>query len=199
MLIGEVLCLFGCELVGSWFEQSLVVCCQEDYVFCVEIELYFNFMSYQQGVGLILYYNCYKFYYLVIIWDEMCGCVFSFLFCFGDWLDVVLQFLFVELVSLFGDGQVWLVVEVDGVWLQFQVDWGEGWCDIGFVLDVSVVLDEGGCGEYVFFMGVFVGMLVFDISGVVLVVDYMCFSYLLGRVVVEYFVLVWFEVVLVLV
>ncbi len=185
-LTGAALRLFGRESVGSWFEQSLVARRQEDHAFRAETELHFNPTSYQQGAGLTLYYNRHKFHYLAITWDETRGRVLSLLSCPGDWPDAALQFPLAEPVSLPGDGQVRLAAEVDGARLQFQADWGEGWRDIGPVLDASVVSDEGGRGEHASFTGAFVGMLAFDTSGAALAADYTRFSYLPGRVAAEH-------------
>ncbi|MBW8844515.1 MAG: glycoside hydrolase family 43 protein [Burkholderiales bacterium] len=177
-LTGGALRLFGRESVGSWFEQSLVARRQEDHAFRAETLLRFSPTNYQQAAGLTHYYNRHKFHFLALTWHETLGRVLSILSCPGDWPDTRLQFPLAEPVRLPGHGPVQLAAEVDGERLQFQADWGEGWRDVGPVLDASVISDEGGRGEHASFTGAFVGMLAFDTSGGACAADYERFSYL---------------------
>ncbi|MFG6429422.1 glycoside hydrolase family 43 protein [Roseateles sp. LYH14W] len=180
-LTGDALRLTGRESPGSWFEQSLVARRQEDWAFRAETTLRFAPDSYQQAAGLTHYYNRHKFHTLVVTWHESYGRALSILSCPGDFPDNRVQYPLTEVVQLPADGPVSLAAQVDGATLQFQADWGDGWRDVGPVLDASVISDEGGRGEHASFTGAFVGMVAFDTSGGGRVADFEGFEYLPGR------------------
>jgi xylan 1,4-beta-xylosidase len=179
-LTGSALRLFGRESAGSWFEQSLVARRQEDFNFRAETSVLFNPTSYQQVAGLTHYYNRQKFHLLAVTWHETKGRVLTMMSCLGDVPDGRLTFPLMTAVPLPGDGPVQLAATVTGANLQFQYDNGQGWRDVGPVMDASVISDEGGRGAHASFTGAFVGMLAFDTSGAACPADYAYFNYLPG-------------------
>lgn len=177
-LTGSGLRLYGRESVGSWFEQSLVARRQEDFAFRAETSVQFTPSSYQQVAGLAHYYNRQKFHLLAITWHETLGRVLTMMSCLGDDTDGRLTFPLGSAIPLPGDGEVQLAAAVNGEHLQFQYHDGAGWCNVGPVMDASLISDEGGRGAHASFTGAFVGMLVFDTSGAACPADFAYFNYL---------------------
>lgn len=176
-LTGSALRLHGRESVGSWFEQSLVARRQEDFAFRAETSIQFTPDSYQQVAGLAHYYNRYKFHFVAVTWHEQLGRTLTMMSCLGDWPDGRMTFPLSEPTPLPGNGPVRLAADVDGPSLQFAYDSGQGWRNIGPVMDASVISDEGGRGAHGSFTGAFIGMLAFDTSGRACPADFSDFLY----------------------
>jgi xylan 1,4-beta-xylosidase len=180
-LTGKALRLHGRESIGSWFEQSLVARRQEDFAFRAETAVAFDPVTYQQVAGLTYYYNRYKFHFVAVTWHETMGRVLTLMSCEGDYPDGRMTFPLAEPVKLPATGAVKLAAAVDHAKLRFSFDAGEGWRDVGPVLDASVISDEGGRGAHGSFTGAFIGMLAFDTSGAGRPADFAYFEYAPGR------------------
>ncbi len=176
-LTRSALRLHGRDSIGSWFEQSLVARRQEDFAFRAKTSIQFTPESYQQVAGLTHYYNRYKFHFVAVTWHEQLGRVLTMMSCLGDWPDGRMTFPLSEPVPLPGNGPVRLAADVDGPSLQFAHDSGQGWRNIGPVMDASVISDEGGRGAHGSFTGAFIGMLAFDTSGRACPADFSDFLY----------------------
>jgi xylan 1,4-beta-xylosidase len=88
-----------------------------------------------------------------------------------------MEFPLEQSIPIPGSGPVKLAAHVDHAKLQFAYDAGQGWKDIGPVLDASVISDEGGRGAHGSFTGAFIGMLCFDTSGAAKPADFAYFDY----------------------
>lgn len=156
--------LIGAESLGSWFEQSLVARRQEHKCYRAETTLEFDPDTYQQGAGLITYYNRYKFHAAIVSLDETLGYCLK-VFSSHDTFPRAALVATPPPVAI-EDGPIDLAVEVDGATQSFH--WrqnGTGWKQLGDPLDASVISDEGAPGEHQSFTGAFVGMAAFDTSG----------------------------------
>ena len=110
-------------------------------------------------------------------WHETLGRVLTLMSCPGDYPDGRMTFPLAQPVKIPAAGAVKLAAAVDYAKLQFSYDAGEGWRDIGPVLDASVISDEGGRGAHGSFTGAFIGMLCFDTSGAARPADFGYFDY----------------------
>lgn len=169
--------LIARESIGSWFEQALVARRQEHFSFRAETLLDFRPATFQQAAGIVHYYNRYKFHFLAVSHSEVLGRHLTIMSCLGDWPDARLTFPLQDNIPLAGGGPVRLAADVDGATLQFLADTGQGWTNIGPVLDASLISDEAGRGEHGSFTGAFVGMVAFDTSGAAIPADFDWFCY----------------------
>jgi xylan 1,4-beta-xylosidase len=157
------LVLIGRESPGSWFEQSLVARRQEHHRYRAETTVDSAPDGYQQGAGLVTYYNRYKFHALVVTGADDGSPVLQQMSCAGDYPGS-------DLAPLPGavpiaPGPVDLAVEVDGAHQQFFWRQGADWRPAGPALDATIVSDEAPPGEHQSFTGAFVGVLAYDVSG----------------------------------
>lgn len=159
----DALVLIGRESIGSWFEQALVARRQEHLAYEAETSLMFTPYTYQQGAGLITYYNRHKFHAAIITHEPEVGRALTVVSCPGDWPGEALEFPMspVRIAA----GPVDLRVTVDGAAQQFWYKQGAAWHALGPSLDASVISDEGGRGEHASFTGAFAGMIAFDLTG----------------------------------
>ena len=156
--------LIGRESVGSWFEQSLVARRQEDIDYDAETTLNFAPDTYQQGAGLVTYYNRHKFHAAVLT-HEAGERVLILMSCNGDWPHNRLEYPLSTPVKV-PDGPITLSVEVRGPVQQFYWEAeGQARQPLGPKRAAYLVSDEGGRGEHASFTGAFVGMLAYDITG----------------------------------
>lgn len=171
--------LFGRESVGSWFEQSLVARRAQHHSYVANTTMDFNPTEFNQGAGLIVYYNRHKFHFLQVSSDEEIGRSFNILSCEGDYPESRLSFALDAPVRLEFDGPVQLRVQVNENVLQFFYAAGgsKAFQPIGPELDASVLSDEGGRGEHASFTGAFTGMCAYDISGMGKSADFSHFDY----------------------
>ncbi|MCB5198447.1 glycoside hydrolase family 43 protein [Loktanella sp. TSTF-M6] len=168
------LVLIGRESIGSWFEQSLVARRQEDPAYTVETTLDFAPQSYQQGAGLITYYNRHKFHGAFITYEDGQRCL-TLISCNGDWPAGALDHPIAPVPI--PDGPVTLSVQVAGAYQQFHFDTGDGAQPLGPPRDASHISDEGAQGEHASFTGAFVGMMAYDITGMGAEARYTRFAY----------------------
>ena len=157
------LILTGRESIGSWFEQSLVARRQEDHTYTAETAFGFEPKTYQQGAGLITYYNRTKFH-AVFVTSEGGARRLTVMSCEGDYPEGDLTYHTPDGLEI-PDGDVVLSVTVESGRQQFFVGSGESRRKIGPELDAFIISDEGGRGEHASFTGAFVGMFAFDITG----------------------------------
>ena len=148
--------------LGSWFDQSLVARRQEDYAYRAETKLEFEPSTYQQGAGLVTYYNRYKFHAVILSHGVNGGRVLQVMSCAGDFPGGGLE-LSEETIPI-GDGPVELAVEVDGHAQQFFWRQSGDWELVGPVLNAALISDEGPPGEHQSFTGAFVGMVAYDVT-----------------------------------
>ncbi|MCW1950070.1 MAG: glycoside hydrolase family 43 protein [Octadecabacter sp.] len=156
------LVLTGRESIGSWFEQSLVARRQEDQAYDAATTLDFAPTTYQQGAGLVTYYNRHKFHGAFITHEGGQRCL-TLISCNGDWPAGALDHPIVPVPI--SDGPVTLLVEVRDAQQQFFYDTGKGPQPLGPLRDASHISDEGAQGEHASFTGAFVGMMAYDTSG----------------------------------
>jgi xylan 1,4-beta-xylosidase len=156
-MTGKCLRLTGRESLGSWFEQSLVARRQEEPSYRAEADFMANPKTWQQGVGLVTYYNRHKFH-AALITRENGERVITLVSCLGDWPGEALTFHGRFPVP---DGKVTLGVSVDRARQHFSLN-GQ---DIGPELDAALISDEGGRGEHASFTGAFVGVVAHDLTG----------------------------------
>lgn len=157
------LVLMGRESPGSWFEQSLVARRQEHSVYRASTRLAFQPDTYQQGAGLVTYYNRYKFYGVVVTARADGDRCLQLLSSTGNYPDGTLAPM--DVSADLAEGPVELAVDVCGDRQTFHWRQGRDWIRIGPVLDASVISDEGPPGEHQSFTGAFVGMIAFDLTG----------------------------------
>ncbi|EGF90047.1 beta-xylosidase [Asticcacaulis biprosthecium C19] len=155
------LTLFGCESIGSLFEQSLVGRRQTSFCYEATTVVDFEPESFQQSAGLVCYYNSTKFHYAYISLDEVAGrhlCVMSAL------PDPACPEALSRLYPL-PDGPVELRVVSDGRQLRFSYRTGGAWQDLEEVFDATCLSDEATLPGHPSFTGTFVGMACQDTSG----------------------------------
>ncbi|GAB5375562.1 MAG: glycoside hydrolase family 43 protein [Acuticoccus sp.] len=164
--IGDgALTLFGRESLGAWFEQALVARRQQHFLYEAEVTLDFAPDTYQQGAGLIAYYNRQKFHAAIVSHDPELGRSISIISCLADHPDGALTITPKPPLPL-GEGPVDLRVGVDHHSLRFAARTGGGaWMPVGPVLDATILSDEAGRGMHKSFTGAFVGMVAFDMTG----------------------------------
>ncbi|MBU0781141.1 MAG: family 43 glycosylhydrolase, partial [Alphaproteobacteria bacterium] len=156
------LVLTGRESIGSWFEQSLVARRQEDAAFDASTTLDFAPDCYQQGAGLMTYYNRHKFHGAFVTFEGGQRCL-TLMSCNGDWPQGRLDHPIAPVPI--PDGPIGLRVEVRGASQQFFWSSGGQEHPLGPARDAYHVSDEGAQGEHASFTGAFVGMMAFDITG----------------------------------
>lgn len=170
--------LFGRESPGSLFRQALVARRQEHFNYEAGTEIEFEPEHFQQMAGLICYYNSSKFHYLYLSRDAEIGKHLAVLSCEGDPLQEGVFPAYADRVPVPEGCAIRLRAQVRGPALVFA--WsveGEGWRDLPFELDASLLSDEAGKGEGAQFTGAFVGMCCHDLSGTGRPADFAWFSY----------------------
>jgi xylan 1,4-beta-xylosidase len=168
--------LYARESLGSWFEQALIARRQEHFVYRAETDLDFHPHAFQQGAGLIAYYNRTKLHGLVVGWDETAGRSLTILSCEGD-PEGRLSFPLEAPIPLPPEGTIRLAVAIDHASLEFAYALDGEWRRVGPVLDASILSDEAGGGEHRSFTGAFVGMVAFGAAGGEISADFRRFDY----------------------
>jgi xylan 1,4-beta-xylosidase len=167
--------LYGRETIGSQFTQSLVARRQQAFRYAAETMVEVNPLNFQQGAGLVCYYNSTKFHFLQITADE-----------YGErQLQVVSAFPLEGEYSLIGHpaeiplGPIALRVEVDCETLRFgyRSERSEDWCWLPQTFDASILSDEATLPGLPNFTGAFVGMACCDLTGAKMPADFAYFEY----------------------
>lgn len=167
--------LYGCETLGSLFEQALVARRQQAFCYSAETVLDYQPRHYQQAAGLVCYYNGSKYHYLHVTHDEQVG---RHVRVMSALPDSTTSDAFSALYPV-ADGPIHLRTEVDYERLRFafrlatDADWT--WIDGHF--DASILSDEATVPGAPNFTGAFVGMACQDTSGEGLPADFSMFDY----------------------
>lgn len=167
--------LYGCETLGSLFQQALVARRQQAFCYSAETVLDYQPRHYQQAAGLVCYYNGSKYHYLHVTHDEQVG---RHVRVMSALPDSTTSDAFSALYPV-ADGPIHLRTEVDYERLRFafrlatDVDWT--WIDGHF--DASILSDEATVPGAPNFTGAFVGMACQDTSGEGLPADFSMFDY----------------------
>ncbi len=156
--------LIGRESIGSHYEQSLIARRQTEHRCSVETTVEFSPTGYQQMAGLAAYYNSTKFHYLCVTARSNGQRVLTIQSCPGDWPEGQLQFPINEGIEI-PAGPIQLGVDITLDALQFRFNTGDGWENVGPVLDAAVLSDEGGVGAHSSFTGNFIGIAAQDLTG----------------------------------
>jgi xylan 1,4-beta-xylosidase len=159
------------------FRQALVARRQQAYCITAATVVEFEPEHFQQGAGLVCYYNSAKFHYLHISHDETVGKQLRVMSCLPDSPQAD---AFTPPVPIPAGKPVHLRVEIDFERLQFGYrvegldnDWH--WLSQQF--DASILSDEACTPGTANFTGAFVGMACQDLSGTARPADFDFFEY----------------------
>jgi xylan 1,4-beta-xylosidase len=169
--------LYGREAIGSLFRHSLVARRQQAHCFSAATLVDFEPKHFQQGAGLVCYYNGSKFHYLHISHDETLGKHLRVMSCLpaSPQSDA-----FTPPIVIPSGRPVHLRAEVDYERLHFAyrvegVDNVWRWLPQQF--DASILADEATAPGQPSFTGAFIGMTCQDTSGTALTADFDYFEY----------------------
>jgi xylan 1,4-beta-xylosidase len=167
--------LYGREMIGGAFTQSLVARRQQAFRYTAETSVEADPTNFQQGAGLICYYNSTKFHFLQLTVDDHGG----------RQLQVMSAIpregeggLVVEPVAI-PPGPVSLRVDVDLEVARFayRPHGSSDWCWLPQSFDASILSDEATLPGLPNFTGAFVGMACFDLAGTRMPADFAYFHY----------------------
>jgi xylan 1,4-beta-xylosidase len=167
--------LYGREMIGSPFNQSLVARRQGAFRYTAETSVDAEPANFQQGAGLICYYNSTKFHFLQLTADD----------------DGARQLQVMSAIPREGEcglviepatiphGPVALRVEVDHETARFayRPQGTSDWCWLADSFDASILSDEATLPGLPNFTGAFVGMACYDLSGSRMPADFAHFHY----------------------
>lgn len=165
--------LFGRESISSHFEQALVARRFDTTHFTATTCVDFTPAHFQQGAGLVCYYNSTKFYYFTLSHDEGQRCLRLLWAIPGEGAQD-------ELVcAAVPDGEIEMRVEVKGAVLRFgwRLRGAQDWAWVDRQFDASILSDEVSIHGLPNFTGAFVGMACQDVSGAGLPADFAYFRY----------------------
>ncbi|MEO5774300.1 MAG: glycoside hydrolase family 43 protein [Sphingomicrobium sp.] len=167
--------LHGRETIGSQFTQSLIARRQQAFRYSAETLVEVDPSNFQQGAGLVCYYNSTKFHFMQISADDD-----------GERrIQVVTahpengQCTIIEEPAAIPAGPVALRVEVDEESARFGyrphglTEWS--WLPQSF--DASILSDEATSPGLPNFTGTFVGMACYDLTGAKMPADFSYFHY----------------------
>jgi xylan 1,4-beta-xylosidase len=167
--------LYGREMIGSLFRQSLVARRQQAHCYTAETVMEFEPDTFQQMAGLVCYYSGAKFHYLYISHDAELG---KHIRVMSSLPDQAQSDAFSAPVALPAGSPVYLRVEVDYERLYFAYRVGDGqWRRIAGLLDSSILSDEAAAPGTPNFTGAFVGVCCQDLSGARRPADFDYFEY----------------------
>ena len=168
--------LYGHETIGSHFTQSLVARRQQAFRYTAETQLDVAPGNFQQGAGLVCYYNSSKFHLLQISADDK-----------GDRRVQVVtahpedgECTIVEEAATIPEGPVALRVEVDHEIARFSYrpQGSLEWSQLDQSFDASMLSDEATLPGLPNFTGAFVGMACYDLTGSKMPADFSYFHYI---------------------
>jgi xylan 1,4-beta-xylosidase len=167
--------LYGREMIGSPFSQSLVARRQQAFRYTAETCVDADPANFQQGAGLVCYYNGTKFHFLQLTADDQGGRqlqVMSAIPRDGECGPAV------EPVAI-PPGPLALRVEVDLEVARFayRAQGSSEWCWLPHAFDASILSDEATLPGLPNFTGAFVGMACFDLAGTAMPADFAYFHY----------------------
>lgn len=163
--------LKGRESIHSIFEQSLVARRLTSLDCSVETCVEFLPDNFTQSAGLIIWYNTLKHYFLRISHDELQGTILGIAMTDNGRYDE-----FIGNDVLIGDfKRVFMKAIINHASLQFYFSYdGNGWKEIGPVLDASILSDD--YGPRIQFTGTFAGVCAQDLGGTGKVADFDYFT-----------------------
>jgi xylan 1,4-beta-xylosidase len=167
--------LHGCEMIGSLFSQSLVARRPEAFRYGVETLVDVEPSNFQQGAGLVCYYNSTKFHFLQITTDDEGGRQLQVLSALPRDGECGLT---AEPVAI-PRGPMALRLEVDHEVARFayRPDGASEWCWLPETFDASILSDEATLPGLPNFTGTFVGMACYDVTGARTPADFAYFHY----------------------
>lgn len=169
--------LIGRETMGSAFRQSLVARRLQAQCCSVSTALEFEPEHFQQGAGLVCYYNSTKFHYLHVSHDAALGRHLRVMTCTPDSPQ---GDAFTPPIALPSTGRVDLRAEIDceRLLFAFRVEGRRGeWQWLPQVFDASILSDEATILGQPNFTGAFVGLACQDTSGAGRHADFDWFEY----------------------
>lgn len=167
--------LYGREMIGSAFNQSLVARRQQAFRYTAETLVDVQPTNFQQGAGLICYYNSAKFHFLQLTADDSGARRLQVMSAIP--LDggnvVVLE------AAAIPPGPLALRVDVDHAAARFayRAHGSSDWCWLPDTFDASILSDEVTLPGLPNFTGAFVGMACYDLSGAGMPADFAYFEY----------------------
>jgi xylan 1,4-beta-xylosidase len=167
--------LYGREMIGSQFTQSLVARRQQAFRYAAETSVDVRPTNFQQAAGLICYYNSTKFYFFQVTADDNGGRQVQILSAIPRDGECGLVMESVDIPS----GPVALRVEVDHEVARFayRPQGNQDWCWLPQFFDASILSDEATLPGLPNFTGAFVGMACYDLSGEKMPADFAYFHY----------------------
>lgn len=167
--------LYGREMIGSAFNQSLVARRQQAFRYTAETSVEVEPANFQQGAGLICYYNSTKFHFLQLTADDNGARQLQVMSAIprGGECGMVVE------AAEIPPGPLSLRVDVDHEVARFAYR-GHGssdWCWLPQEFDASILSDEATLPGLPNFTGAFVGMACYDLSGAAMPADFAYFSY----------------------
>ncbi|PVH72285.1 glycoside hydrolase family 43 protein [Cadophora sp. DSE1049] len=162
-----VLTLYGCESIGSWFEQALVARRQTHFSYDAETVISISPEDERHFAGLTAYYGRYNFFYLAVSATPEGQRHLSLLTSERSYPEGTLKSPLFEPIPLPGQGKVKLALSIRLNQLQFYYAMdGEKLESVGPVYDASILSDECGGGPHqTTFTGAFVGVAASDLNG----------------------------------
>ena len=167
--------LHGRETIGSQFTQSLVARRQQAFRYSAETLVDVAPDNFQQGAGLICYYNSTKFHFLQISSDDAGTRRIQVVTADPESGECTL----VEEPGALPPGPVALRVEVDHevARFAFRAEGSADWTWLAHSFDASLLSDEASLPGLPNFTGAFVGMACYDLTGRKLPADFSYFHY----------------------
>ena len=167
--------LYGREMIGSPFTQSLVARRQQAFRFVAETSVEFDPANFQQAAGLVCYYNSTKFHFLQLTADDNGARQVQLMSGIPREGECGL----VELPASIPPGPVSLRVEVNHEVARFayKAQGASDWSWLPQPVDASLLADEATLPGLPNFTGTFVGMACYDVTGAGQPADFAYFHY----------------------
>ena len=168
--------LYGREMIGSLFTQSLVARRQQAFRYAAETSVDVEPGNFQQGAGLVCYYNSSKFHFFQLTADDDGGRQLQVLSAIPQDGECGLT---AEPVAV-PPGPVALRVEVDHEIARFayRPEGTSEWRWLPETFDASILSDEATFPGSPNFTGTFVGMACYDLTGARMPADFAYFNYI---------------------
>jgi xylan 1,4-beta-xylosidase len=168
--------LFGRETIGSQFTQSLIARRQQAFRYTAETRLEVVPGTFQQGAGLVYYYNSTKFHFLQVSVDDNGERRIQVVTAHPETGECTI----IEDPAAIPAGPVALRVEVDDEVARFgyRPQGSADWLWLAQSFDASLLSDEATLPGLPNFTGAFVGMACYDLSGTKMPADFSYFHYI---------------------
>jgi xylan 1,4-beta-xylosidase len=167
--------LYGRETIGSQFRQALVARRQQAHCITAITAVEFEPEHFQQGAGLVCYYNSAKFHYLHVTHDQAAGKHLRVMSCVPDQVQ---SDAFTPPTPIPAGKPIHLRAEIDFERLRFGYRFdGSDWQWLPQQFDASILSDEATAPGSPNFTGAFVGMACQDHAGTGRPADFDYFEY----------------------